>query len=167
MTELAGLLPLALVMLVTGLAGGVIAGLLGVGGGIVIVPALELALTAVGVDAAVRMHVAVATSMATIIPTSLASARAHHQRGAVDVPLVWRWSAPILLGALASSLLAARVASAVLTAVFGVVALAVALRMFLPIDDRHVAREVPRSVWALPIPALIGMVSAMMGIGGG
>ena len=72
-------------MLLTGLVGGVLAGLLGVGGGIVIVPMLELALQFVGVDASIRMHVAVATSLATIIPTSISSTRAHLRRQSVDV----------------------------------------------------------------------------------
>src|SRR5262245_66277501 len=71
---------LVLAMLATGLVAGFVAGLLGVGGGIVIVPVLEVALGILGVDAAVRMHVAVATSLATIIPTSIISARAHHAR---------------------------------------------------------------------------------------
>ena len=69
-------------MLVTGGVGGVLAGLLGIGGGIVIVPVLEAVLTYLGVDEAIRMHVAVATSLATIVPTSIASSRAHHRRHA-------------------------------------------------------------------------------------
>ena len=80
-------------MLLTGLVGGVLAGLLGVGGGIVIVPVLEIVLSLLGVDPAIRMHVAVATSQATIIPTAIVSSRAHYKRGAVDLPLVKRWAA--------------------------------------------------------------------------
>jgi len=83
-------------MLATGCVAGVMAGLFGIGGGIVIVPVLELTLGLLGVDAAIRMHVAVATSLATIIPTSLSSARAHHQRQAVDIDIVKRWAAFVL-----------------------------------------------------------------------
>jgi uncharacterized membrane protein YfcA len=63
-------------MLVAGVAGGILAGLLGVGGGIVIVPVLEGVLELLGVDASVRMHIAVATSLAVIVPTSISSSRA-------------------------------------------------------------------------------------------
>ncbi len=71
-------------MLATGCVAGVLAGLFGIGGGVVIVPVLELALDMLGVNPAIRMHVAVATSLATIIPTSISSARAHHRRHSVD-----------------------------------------------------------------------------------
>jgi len=91
---------LGVAMLATGTVAGVLAGLFGIGGGIVIVPVLETALGFVGVDPAIRMHIAVATSLATIIPTSISSARAHHQRGAVDVEIVKRWTIFVLLGAL-------------------------------------------------------------------
>ncbi len=70
------LIPLAVAMLATGAVAGTIAGLLGVGGGIVIVPVLFHLFTGLGIDEAVRMHVAVGTSLATIIPTSISSARA-------------------------------------------------------------------------------------------
>ena len=78
------LLSLIVAMILTGAVAGVLAGLLGIGGGIVIVPAVEAALAVLGVDASVRMHVAVATSLATIIPTSISSATAHYRRGAID-----------------------------------------------------------------------------------
>ena len=76
----------------TGLTGGLISGLFGVGGGIVIVPVLDVALGVLRVDPAVRMQIAVATSLATIVATSIASARAHHRRGAVDLALARRWA---------------------------------------------------------------------------
>ena len=75
---------LALGLLLAGIVSGLIAGLLGVGGGIVVVPVLYNVLAAVGVDESIRMHIAVGTSLAAIIPTSLSSIRAHNKRGAVD-----------------------------------------------------------------------------------
>lgn len=163
----AELAPLAGMMLVTGAAGGVIAGLLGVGGGIVVVPALELALGVLGVDPGVRMHVAVATSLATIVPTSISSSRAHHRRGAVDLELLRRWGPALFLGSVAGVLLAARASGDVLAAVFGVVALTVAAKMLLPLDGRHVAEAVPAGPAGQLLPLGIGGVSSMMGIGGG
>jgi uncharacterized protein len=160
-------LPIAAAMLATGAIGGVIAGLLGVGGGIVIVPVLEFALGTLGVDPLVRMHVAVATSLATIVPTSIASAKAHNARGSVDVPLAKDWSLPILLGAIAGTLLAAHVGGSVLSGVFAAAALLVALKMLLPLDHVRLSDRVPRSVPAKSIPFAIGGASSMMGIGGG
>ena len=78
-------------MALAGAAGGLIAGLLGVGGGIIIVPVLEFVLGLLGVDSAIRMHVAVGTSLATNIPPSFASARAHHKAGAISMDLIRFW----------------------------------------------------------------------------
>ncbi len=154
-------------MLATGIASGVISGLLGVGGGIIIVPALDLVLGLLGVDPAIRMHVAVGTSLATIVPTSIASARAHGRRGSVDFDLVKRWSAPALIGSVCGVLIASHVHSRVLSGVFAIVAALVAVKMVLPIDDRHLAGDVPKGPAASAIPLSIGTLSSMMGIGGG
>ncbi len=154
-------------MLLTGGIGGILAGLLGIGGGIVIVPALEAALAYLGVDEAIRMHVAVATSLATIVPTSIASSRAHHRRQSVDVALVRRWAVFVLLGSLAGTLIASQVHSRTLALVFATMALVIAIRMMLPLDGRALAPAVPRGPLVPVIPATIGALSSMMGIGGG
>lgn len=154
-------------MLVTGCVAGVLAGLFGIGGGVVIVPVLEAVLTFLKVDPAIRMHVAVATSLATIIPTSISSARAHHSRGAVDVDVVRRWAPFVLLGAISGAWIASQVGSRVLAMVFASLALANAIKMVFFPTTRAVTSGVPRSAWALVIPATIGCASTMMGIGGG
>ncbi len=158
---------LAMAMLCTGIAGGILAGLLGIGGGIVVVPVLEWVLELMHVDAAVRMHIAVATSLAVIIPTSISSSRAHYKRGAVDTGLAKRWLPFIFLGAIAGTFIASRVDGQVLTAVFAIVALLVALKMVLPLDEVTLAPEVPRGVVVAAVPVAIGTISTMMGIGGG
>ena len=164
MTELA---PLFGILALSGLFAGFVAGLLGVGGGIVTVPVLEFALRFAGVPEEYRMHVAVATSLAAIIPTSISSARTHHQKGALDVSLARRWALPMVIGAGIGSLLAARAPLAVLAGVFGSVALLIALKMLLPLDHWRAAQRVPQGVGGPTIATLIGGVSAMMGIGGG
>jgi len=154
-------------MLATGAVGGVLAGLLGVGGGIVIVPLLDYVLGLLGVPPAIGMHIAVATSLATIIPTSISSSRAHARRGSVDRDIIRSWAIPMVGGAVIGTLIAAHVRSAVLAAVFGLVALLAAFKMMLPVDDWHVSERVPRGWRAAPIPVVIGLLSTLMGIGGG
>lgn len=158
---------LGIAMLATGTVAGVLAGLFGIGGGIVIVPVLETALGFIGVDPAIRMHVAVGTSLATIIPTSISSARAHHERKSVDIDIVKRWAIFVLLGALLGAWIASLVHSRVLAIVFATLALLVAFKMlFLP-HSRNLTEEVPRGPLVPVIPTAIGCFSSMMGIGGG
>ena len=161
------LLLLGVAMLVTGCVAGVLAGLFGIGGGIVIVPVLELALGFLGVDPAIRMHVAVATSLATIIPTSISSARAHCQRDAVDIAIVRRWALFVLVGALVGAWTAAQVHSRVLAMIFATLALLIALKMILLPTSRNLTNDVPRGPLVPVIPTAIGCLSSMMGIGGG
>jgi uncharacterized membrane protein YfcA len=158
---------LGIMMLLTGCVAGVLAGLFGIGGGIVIVPVLEAALGFLGVDPAIRMHVAVATSLATIIPTSISSARAHHQRDSVDVEIVKRWAVFVLIGALLGAWIASQVHSRVLAMVFATLALLVALKLVLMPESRNLTEEVPRGPLVPVIPTAIGCFSSMMGIGGG
>jgi len=154
-------------MLATGCVAGVTAGLFGIGGGIVIVPVLEFALSLLGVDPAIRMHVAVATSLATIIPTSISSARAHHLRQSVDINIVKRWSFFVLTGALLGAWIAAQVHSRVLAMVFATLAMLIALKMIFFPESRNLTQDVPRGPLILSIPTAIGTLSSMMGIGGG
>lgn len=161
------LIILGAAMLATGCVAGVLAGLFGIGGGIVIVPVLELTLGFLGVDAAIRMHIAVATSLATIIPTSIASARAHNKRGAVDFSIVKRWAIFVLAGAFFGAWVAAQVHSRVLAGLFASIALLVAAKMLFFPESRNLTDGVPRGPLVSIIPAAIGCLSSMMGVGGG
>jgi uncharacterized membrane protein YfcA len=161
------LLLLAAAMLAAGCLAGVMAGLFGIGGGIVIVPVLEFTFGLVGVDPAIRMHLAVATSLATIIPTSISSARAHHQRQAVDMEIVKRWAVFVFAGALAGAWIASQVHSRVLAMVFATLALLIALKMILLPTSRNLTEDLPRGPLMAVIPTTIGCLSSMMGIGGG
>ena len=161
------LISLAVGLLVTGAVAGVLAGLLGVGGGIVIVPVLFLLFDFLDVPQAVAMHLAVGTSLATIIPTSISSARSHHAKGAIDVAMLKRWAPFIFVGALIGGIASRFISSDVLTAIFGTIALLVAINMALP-KKVVIADEMPTGPGAqAAVPAGIGLFSALMGIGGG
>ena len=158
---------LLLLMLGTGVVAGLLAGLLGVGGGIVIVPILFLVFDVLDFPESVAMHVAVATSLATIVPTSIASARAHRAKGNVDVDLLKRWAPWVGLGAAAGGLLASGLDGEQLKLVFGIVALLVAVNMAAP-GKLVLGESLPRSGAVQgAIGGGIGLFSALMGIGGG
>lgn len=158
-------------MFTTGVVGGLMAGLLGVGGGIVVVPVLHMILGALGVDDAVRMHVAVATSLATMIVTATVSARAHWRRGAMDLRILRRWGPPLLIGAVAGVAVARVVDSKALAGIFGAVAAAIAIYMAVRGKQADVAADVPDRLPTGPLaPALpfgVAAFSALMGLGGG
>lgn len=160
------ILSFALVLTVAGAVGGLIAGLLGVGGGIVIVPVLFYLLPAAGVAEADRMHVAVATSLATIIATGLVSALSHYRRGGVDVTLLKRLAPAIVVGVLLGVTLGAAASGSTLTLIFAVVALVVAVHMAF-FKGRRLAEGLPPFPWRDLIGLFIGAVSVVMGIGGG
>jgi len=161
------LITLAVLLVATGAVAGVLAGLLGVGGGIVIVPVLFLMFDVLDIPQNVAMHIAVATSLATIIPTSISSARAHHKRGSIDTGLFKSWAPFIFLGALIGGLLSRVFDSTTLTAIFGAVALLVAVNMVLP-KQIILAQSPPISTVGRATTGFgIGGFSALMGIGGG
>ncbi len=165
--DLNSLLPLLAIAIGAGIAGGVLAGLLGVGGGIVIVPALYLALSTAGMDPASTMQVAVGTSLATIVFTSLSSGYGHFRRGAIDMALLRLWAPSLLVGVIIGALLGGFVSGLILVAVFAVVAALVAIDMiFRKTSDAPAVRSFSKPVWAA-LGTLTGALSAMMGIGGG
>lgn len=154
-------------LLATGLIAGILAGLLGVGGGIVIVPVLFHMFTALGVDEAVRMHLAVGTSLATIIPTSIRSLTAHAKRGAVDWGILKSWGPGLLVGTLIGTALAGGLDAKALQAVFGVIALLVAINMAFGKPMERPESNAPTGAKGFGFAGVIGVFSAMMGIGGG
>lgn len=161
------LAPFAAGLVVTGLIAGVLAGLLGVGGGIVIVPVLYHVFTLLGIDEAVRMHLAVGTSLGTIILTSIRSVRAHAKKGAVDWDMLKSWALPILVGVGCGTLIAAYVSGDVLTAVFATIALVVAANLAFGKESWRLGSELPGKPTQYSVAGIIGTLSALMGIGGG
>jgi uncharacterized membrane protein YfcA len=157
----------ALGLVMAGVVGGLVAGMLGVGGGIVIVPVLYHVLALMGVDPDVRMHIAVGTSLATIIPTSFSSARSHNAKGAVDWELLRRWVVPMVVGVLIGSALAGIARGQWLALFFALVAMPVAVQLAFFAEHKRIADHLPTGLGGLLMPAAIGGVSTMMGIGGG
>lgn len=154
-------------LVVAGALAGFLSGLLGVGGGIVTVPVMFEIFRILEVDSDVRMHVAVATSLATIIPTSIMSARSHHKRGAVDFGLLRIVGPTVLAGVLIGAVIADYMKGDMLTAVFGAVALVVAVYMFFRRDSWRLGQAFPRGVGGAAIGSVTGFLSTLMGIGGG
>jgi len=153
-------------LLIIGLAAGVLAGLLGIGGGLVIVPALTALLIFRQVDENIAVPVAVATSLATMLMTAASSVWFHYRRGAVDWPTVARLGSGVAAGAAAGALLATLISGEILARVFAVIAAFIGLRMIFVQAPRPVARPAYPRLWWLAGP-LIGAASALVGIGGG
>jgi len=152
--------------LLLGAFAGTLAGLLGVGGGLVIVPVLAWTFRAGGFPPEALMHLAVGTSLATIIVTSVSSVLAHHRRGAVRWPVFVRLTPGVLAGALLGAVLADALASDSLRVFFGIFELMVAAQMGLGARPAP-HRRLPGPAGMAVAGAAIGGVSALVGIGGG
>ncbi|WP_296186558.1 sulfite exporter TauE/SafE family protein [Pseudomonas sp. UBA1879] len=155
-----------LLYLALGACAGVLAGLFGVGGGIIIVPVLVFSFTLQGFDSSVLTHLAVGTSLATIVFTSIQSVRAHHKRGAVRWAVFTWMTMGILVGAGVGSLTASYIAGPYLQKIIGVFAILVALQMAFDLRPKA-SGTVPRRPGLIAAGVVIGWASAIFGIGGG
>lgn len=156
-----------LALIATGIFAGILAGLLGVGGGIVIVPVLFFLFQGFGVSPESAMVIATATSLATIIPTSISSIRSHNQKGNVDFDLLKRWALFILIGVLLGSWLVTRVDGSMLTILFGVIAVLSALNMLFRTGKSALYQRLPGTAGQSVMGTCVGFFSSMVGIGGG
>jgi uncharacterized membrane protein YfcA len=153
-------------LLLVGLAAGLLAGLLGIGGGLVIVPALSALLTWQQVSEDVAVPVAVATSLATMLMTAASAVWFHFRRGAVDWPTVARLGGGVAAGAAIGAALATTIPGQDLARVFAVIAGLIGIRMILAPAPEPADRTPRPRLWWLAGP-LIGAASALVGIGGG
>ncbi len=165
--EPADLIPMLVLLLMIGAFAGVIAGLLGVGGGIILVPAFYFAFEHLGYGSPWLMQICLATSLATIVVTSVRSVLAHHRRGAVDWQVLRTWGPGIALGALAGVVVVGRLQNAALMAIFGVLGVIVGLYLAFGRQDWRLGRRMPEGPVAWVMSAVVGLLSVMMGIGGG
>ncbi len=151
----------------TGAVSGLIAGLLGIGGGVVLVPALYYVFEFLGYESDRLMQVCVATSGGTIIFNSARSVLMHHRRGAVDWSVLKHWGPAISLGALAGVVGAASLRSASLSVIFGVIGMGLGFYMLISRPHWKLSDTLPGRALASVYGLVIGFFSAMMGIGGG
>lgn len=165
--DLPHLLTLAALLLAIGGLGGIIAGLLGVGGGIVLVPAFLYTFTALGYDGPHIMQVCLATSLATIAVTSARSVRGHDAKGAVDWPILRGWTPAIATGAVIGVLVAGSMKSTALMLIFGCVGTGIGLYISFGRDSWQLGDQMPTGPVRAITGAVIGFLSVLMGIGGG
>ncbi len=155
-----------LIYLVVGAVAGVLAGLFGVGGGTIIVPALVLCFKWQGLGSDLQTHLAIGTSLATIVVTSISSTRSHHQAGAVRWPLV-RWLVPgIAIGVWLGAFVATQLHGLQLQRLFGVFAWTIAAQMWFGWQPQG-QQDIPGKVGLSLAGLAIGGASALFGIGGG
>lgn len=152
--------------LLTGILSGLLAGLFGVGGGVIVVPALILLFGHLGVGGDWVAHLAVGSSLAAIVGTGAASALAHHRRGGVRWELALRLAPGIVLGAWLGAVLAGALPELWLKRVFAAFLAYVGVRMLAPVSARG-GRPLPGSLGLAAVGGVIGTLSALVGIGGG
>jgi uncharacterized membrane protein YfcA len=165
--DTAAILALSGAMVAVGAISGLLAGLFGIGGGAVMVPALYQALAFLGVDEAVRMHISVATSVGVIVPTSIRSFLAHRQLGAVDMTLLRSWLIPVPLGAAIAASVAALISGAGLRAIFAVLSIIFAIRLIFAPEMGRLGSALPGEPARGAVGVGVGFLATLMGIGGG
>ncbi|MGE0830382.1 MAG: sulfite exporter TauE/SafE family protein [Hyphomonadaceae bacterium] len=158
---------IGLALAAAGLTAGFVGGLFGIGGGIVIVPALYYGFSLFDVPDEVRMHAAVATSLATIMATSWRSLATHAKAGAVDFETLRAWAPWIALGATLGAIIAGLISETALLIVFGVGIMLVSANLTFGREEWRLADHPPKGGLRGVLASALGAASSMMGIGGG
>ncbi|MCT4557304.1 MAG: sulfite exporter TauE/SafE family protein [Pelagimonas sp.] len=161
------LFPLIVLLMAASAFAGVLAGLFGVGGGIVLVPVFFFVLNGLGYETPMLMQVCLATSLASIIVTSMRSVHAHNKKGAVDWQILRAWAPGIVAGAIVGVLIATRLRSEWLTVIFGVLAGSVGLYLAFGRDSWRLGSTMPGGAGRAVLSPTVGFLSVLMGIGGG
>jgi uncharacterized membrane protein YfcA len=161
------LVELAVLLVAVGALAGFLAGLFGIGGGAILVPVFYECFRLAGVPLEVRMPLCIGTSLAIIIPTSIASFRAHYKRGAVDMKIVKAWALPVVIGVIAGSITARYAPERLFKIVFVMVAYSAATRLLLGRDGWKLGEEFPKGPLMKLYGFIVGLLSTLMGVGGG
>lgn len=160
------LLTVFFICLALGAFVGFMAGVLGVGGGLIVVPALLYILPSVGISSSQLPHIAIATSLAAIILTSISSARAHHKRGNIPWSLFKSMLPGLVLGALASGFIAERIPADTLQRGFAIFVILMTIQMVYPFKTES-NRQLPNAFVLFIASAFIAVLAGLTGIGGG
>ena len=144
---------------------GLLAGMLGIGGGLILVPVLFELMQRLGVDDTTAVRAAIGTSLATVVATGLRSALSHHRRGSLDRSLVIAWAPAIIVGSLIGAEFATRIDPAVLMQFFAVMTVVLALNMAFGRADWRLGERPPGRGWRLLGGGSVGIISAMLGLG--
>jgi uncharacterized membrane protein YfcA len=158
---------LGIALLVAGSLTGVLAGVFGVGGGVLIVPVLYELFRFLSVPDDIIMPLCIGTSLAIIIPTSVRSYLGHRAKGAVDGSILKVWAVPVVLGVVLGGLVARFVPQEVFKLVFIAVATTSAIRLLFARDGWIISSTLPGKLIMRVYGVIIGLLSALMGIGGG
>ena len=161
-------LKLVAVLMAAGIVAGFVAGLFGIGGGVVVVPALLLVFSFFEVDRDILTHVAIGTSLATIIVTSSRSVHAHNKRGAVDLQIIKDWTPWLLLGVIGGIILAQYMDGRSLKWIFSIGVFLMGLHFIMPVlKNVQVSDQMPQGLTLAALATFLGGFSALLGIGGG
>jgi uncharacterized membrane protein YfcA len=155
------------VLFATGMMVGFLSGLLGIGGGGLLVPVLFEVYRFFDVPDGARMHLAIGTSLAVMIPTTLRSFQAHRARGGVDTGIVTRLARPIVVGVIIGSLIAKWSSGYVLKWIWVVFGSLMAAKLLFGRENWRLGDSVPKSRVVELYAMLVGTISTIMSIGGG
>jgi uncharacterized membrane protein YfcA len=152
---------------ISGTAAGLLAGLIGIGGGIVVVPVVYYGLIVNGTSADQAAHIAVATSLAAILPAALVSSLGHWRAGNMDLPFLRQWGPGIAVGVIVAQIAAPHLRGSVMTGIFSVLCLVFAARFAFPGRFRPISERPPAGGLRNIAGAAIGLFSGLAGVGGG
>lgn len=155
------------ILSIIGCISGIFAGLLGVGGGVVLVPAFFYVFQNLGYDGPEMMQVCLATSLSTIIVTSIRSVLSHHRKGAVEWDILKRWAPGISLGAIFGMFTVSSLETTYLQIIFALLATLIGLYMLISRISWQIADKMPSKRKSYTFSPIIGFLSVLMGIGGG
>ncbi len=155
------------ILVCVGIFAGFIAGLFGIGGGVVIVPVLYYILTLAEIDENIRMHLAVGTSLGNIVLVSIISAFSHSRKNAVDFEIVKFIATSLITGVIIGSIAVAVLKGSSLILIYSVILTAVAFQFFFWKDSWQISSDFPKNILGRTFGSLIGFLSVLIGVGGG